>query len=77
MDKDLFEAARDGDVELVKRFLAQGTNTEWKNKVSEAIFIFIFLYTLMMMLMNDHFFVLHDNMKLHHLYHHNFFIIII
>lgn len=45
MDKDLFEAARDGDVELVKRFLAQGTNTEWKNKVSEAIFIFLFLYT--------------------------------
>ena len=50
MDKELFEAARDGHVELVRRLLAEGVNTEWKEKVSQGIYIFF----LLMMCMNDH-----------------------
>ena len=40
MDKKLFEAARDGHVVLVRRLLAEGVNTEWKDKVSQGIYIF-------------------------------------
>ena len=40
MDKKLFEAARDGHVELVRTHLAEGANTEWKDKVSQRIYLF-------------------------------------
>jgi hypothetical protein len=41
MDKELFEAARGGHVDLVRNFLAEGVNTEWKDKVSQGLYIFI------------------------------------
>lgn len=43
MDKELFEAARDGNVDIVKSLLVQGVNTEWKDKVSKAI-LYVFSY---------------------------------